>query len=115
MLNAKVICAAILQWPGLYETPEGRRFAGMPVSQVPSQLRDCGWRRVSHLDEHDFKKMGLEMVDARYVGGVRPKRFCRVVVARDADDPANPHVGHIGRCRAVASSLEDYAEQLAMS
>ena len=29
----------------------------------------------------DFQKMGLKIVEARYVGGARPKRFCLVVVA----------------------------------
>lgn len=72
---------AIMKWPGRYETDTGQRFWGMPVSEVPSQLIREGWRNVSHLDESDFRDMGLLIVTARYVGGTRPKRFCRVVVA----------------------------------
>ena len=75
------IIQAILKWPGLYETEDGRRFRGMPVSQVPSQLIAYGWRRVSHLDESDMRALGLEIVTARYIGGARPKRYCLVVVA----------------------------------
>lgn len=114
-LNAAVVRSAILQWPGLYETPEGRRFAGMPVSQVPSQLRTCGWRNVSHLDEHSFgpRGLGLEIVDARYVGGARPKKFCRVVVAQEANDPRLPHPGHFGRCHVISSDIEEHAWILA--
>lgn len=81
MLDAQAVRDAILKWPGRYETEDGRIFQGMPVSQTPSQLVDCGWRNVSRLDRSDFERMGLEVVRARYVGGARPKRFCDVIVA----------------------------------
>jgi hypothetical protein len=84
-LNAEAVREAILQWPCQYQTPTGAKFKGMPVSQVPSQLRSVGWRNVSRLDEYDLRKMGLVVVEARYVGGARPKRFCRVVVAKVGD------------------------------
>lgn len=114
-LNATIVRSAILQRPGLYETPEGRRFAGMPVSQVPSQLRTCGWRNVSHLDECSLgpRGLGLEIVNARYVGGTCPKQFCRVVVAQEANDPSLPHPGHFGRCRVISSDIDEHAEVLA--
>lgn len=80
-LTAETVRAAIMKWPGLYEARDGTKFKGMPVSQVPSQLVQCGWRNVSRLDEHDFRKMGLMVEEARYVGGAHPKRFCQVVVA----------------------------------
>ncbi len=114
-LNADVVRSAILQWPGLYETPDGRRFAGMPVSQVPKQLRECGWRNTSNLDEHSFgsRGLGLEIVDARYVGGASPKRFCRVVVAQEADDPRLPHPGHFGRCRVISSDVQEHTDIIA--
>ena len=76
------VVRAIMQWPGRYETQAGVRFSGMPVSEVPKQLRACGWRNVSHLDQSDFIAMGLKVVTARYIGGARPKRFCDVVVAK---------------------------------
>jgi hypothetical protein len=82
MLNAFKVLKAIMAWPGRYEDEGGNRFEGMPVSQVPSQLIREGWRNVSHLAESDFEDMGLEIVTARYVGGVRPKKFCQVVVAK---------------------------------
>lgn len=65
-LTAQEIKKAILAWPGLYQTPSGAKFRGMPVSQVPGQLVSCGWRNVSHLDQHDLKKLGLVIVEARY-------------------------------------------------
>jgi hypothetical protein len=80
-LTADDVRSAVLRWPGLYEDPLGRRFMGMPVSQAPKQLIECGWRNVSRLDKCDFEKMGLEIVTARYVGGVKPKKFCDVIVA----------------------------------
>jgi hypothetical protein len=80
-LTAENVKKAIMEWPGLYETAEGRRFQGMPVSQIPSQLVACRWRNVSRLDEFDLRDMGLEIVTARYVGGAHAKKFCRVVVA----------------------------------
>lgn len=81
MLTADAVKAAILKWPGRYETKSGETFLAVPVSQMASQLRDAGWRNVSRLDEHDFRALGLRVVEARYTGGVRPKRFCTVVVA----------------------------------
>lgn len=80
-LTKEEVKKAIMAWPGRYETEDGTDFLGMPVSQVPSQLVDQGWRNVSRLDEFDFKAMGLEIVTARYVGGASKKRFCRVIVA----------------------------------
>jgi hypothetical protein len=82
MLTKQAIIKAVLNWPGRYQTEAGGKFWGMPVSEVPKQLRETGWRNVSHLDEYDLKKLGCVIVTARYVGGVHPKRFCRVVVAR---------------------------------
>ena len=81
-LNADEIRAAMLSWPCKYQTPGGTKFTGTPVSEVPKRLRECGWRNVSHIDEYELKKMGVTVVDARYVGGARPKRFCRVAVAK---------------------------------
>jgi hypothetical protein len=80
-LTKENVVAAIMKWPGLYRTEDGIEFKGMPVSRVPSQLRECGWRNVSGLDKHELKKIGLDVVRARYVGGASPKRFCDVVVA----------------------------------
>lgn len=85
-IKAEDVHAAIMRWPGHYETKDGHKFQGMPVSQVPRQLIDCGWRNVSHLDASDFMMMGLEIVTARYIGGARPKRFCDVVVAKERSE-----------------------------
>jgi len=78
------IIEAIEKWPGLYETSTGRRFRGMPVSQISAQLRECGWRCVPFYDSYEVRKLGLEVVEARYVGGVHPKRFCLVVVLKES-------------------------------
>lgn len=77
------IKAAILKWPGRYETEAGEVFLGCPVSQLPSQLRDAGWRNIGrdYSDFYALKDYGLRVVRARYVGGARPKRFCDVVFA----------------------------------
>lgn len=83
-LTADAVRAAIMKWPGRYETEAGEVFLGCPVSQVPSQLRDAGWKNVSRLDHIDLKDMGLRVVTARYVGGARPARFCLVVFAKEA-------------------------------
>lgn len=85
VLDNDAVVAAILAWPSLYETEDGERFKGSPVSEVPRRLLDVGWRCVSHLDdEHEMTRLGLRVVTARYIGGARPKRFCRVVVAMTA-------------------------------
>lgn len=82
MITAVDVKKAILKWPGRYQTPKGGTFEGMPVSQIAQQLRDCGWRNVPRIDAYDLRKMGLIIVNARYVGGAHAKRFCDVVVAR---------------------------------
>lgn len=81
MLNAAAVKKAVMSWPGLYETEKGFKFKGAPVSEIPRLLRDNNWRNIPRLDKHDLKKMGLKIVEARYIGGVRKKRFCDVVVA----------------------------------
>lgn len=86
-MNAADVREAIVMWPGLYETASGFKFLGSPVSEVPTRLRDARWRGVPRLDASDFRKMGLEVVEARYVGGTRPKRFCQVVVAAEYRGP----------------------------
>ena len=82
ILDAAAVKEAIMAWPGHYQKFDGTEFLGMPVSEVPSQLVSRGWRRVSSLKKSDFEKMGLEIVEARYVGGARAKKFCSVVVAK---------------------------------
>lgn len=81
ILDKAEVERCVMTWPKLYETEDGSKFQGAPVSEVPARLRDNGWKNVSRFDEFDLKKMGVKIVTARYVGGVRPKRFCRVVVA----------------------------------
>lgn len=80
-LTAADVEKAILKWPGLYEE-EGRGlcFHGMPVSEIPSQLRACGWSGVPRFDRHDLRALGLRIITARYVGGFGSKRFCDVVI-----------------------------------
>lgn len=100
MITKQDVVKAILAWPGRYETRGGRQFLGTPVSEVPARLRDARWRNVSHLDSSDFQKLGLEVVEARYIGGVHPKKFCQVVVAGQVP------------CRAISSDWETFALQL---
>ena len=86
------IKAAILEWPGRYETETGEVFLGCPVSQLPSQMRDAGWRNIGrdYSDFYALKDYGLRIVRARYVGGAQPKRFCDVIFASGV--PHNDHV-----------------------
>lgn len=60
-----------------YETREGVLVRATPVSQIPQLLRDVGWKNVPKYDAYDLRKLGLRIVDAKYVGG---GRFCPVVV-----------------------------------
>lgn len=81
-VQALDVLGAIRAWPGLYQTKSGRKFWGTPVSQIPKALRAQRWRGVAHLNyEPELEELGLEIVTARYVQGVHPKQFCRVVVA----------------------------------
>jgi hypothetical protein len=84
MLTKEKVIEAINQWPCLYETREGRKIIGETVSGMPGKLRECGWKKVSSMGEYEFKKLGLEIVEARYIGGAHPKKFCSVIVAREA-------------------------------
>lgn len=108
-LTAEVVKTAILDWPGRYAMEDGTVFLGMPASQVPSQLSQAGWRNVSRLDEYDFEKMGLQVVKARYVGGGRPKKFCRVVVANFAREACRD-IGSARNLDQAAFDLE-YARE----
>ncbi len=82
MTPEQIITAINGGW--LYETRQGELFCGCPVSQLPAVLRAAGWRNVGrdYSDVYALKDHGLKTVIARYRGGVRPKRFCDVVVAR---------------------------------
>lgn len=66
-------------WP--YETEQGDRFIGCPVSQLPVLLREVGWKNVSrdYSDYYALRDFGMTILTARYVGGARPKRFVHVV------------------------------------
>lgn len=87
-ISKQDIVNAILAWPGRYETPDGRKFLGTPVSQIPERLRAENWRGVAYFDDRStLRSFGLEIVEARYIGGARPKRFCAVVVAQDLGEP----------------------------
>lgn len=83
-ITAKIIRDAVRMWPYKYQTEEGTTFIGLPVSQVPSALREAGWRNVPRVDGSDCDKLGLKIVRARYVGGACPKRYCDVVWCWDS-------------------------------
>jgi hypothetical protein len=80
-LTAESVKKSIMEWPSIYQDKDGNKYWAMPVSEVPKQLRDTGWKNVPRLNHYDFKKMGLKVVEARYIQGARPKRYCDVVVA----------------------------------
>lgn len=87
MISKEQILAALLKggcWH--YLTEGGMEFIGCPVSRVPNVMRKAGWRHLGRhwSDRSTLKEYGLTVVTARYVGGVRPKRFCDVVVVKDA-------------------------------
>ena len=82
-LDSAAVKQAILQWPALYEMRDGHQFLGQSVSATPRALIDAGWKNVSRLNEYDFKDMGLEIVDAQYVGGARPTgKFVRTIIVQ---------------------------------
>lgn len=83
-LNAEHVKQAIMKWPGLYETNGGIKVLAVPVSQMTKQLREAGWRGLGRQfgDASIYEAFGLQVVEARYIGGVRLKAFCDVVVAR---------------------------------
>lgn len=59
-------------------------FLGCPVSQVPTLLRQDGWRNVPKVDSYDLQKLGLRVANARYVGGARPKKYVVAVLIGEA-------------------------------
>lgn len=64
-----------------YEIRTGELIAACPVSMVPSSLREAGWRNVSQIDAYELKQLGMKIVEAQYVGGVRKTgKFIDVVV-----------------------------------
>lgn len=113
MLTAQAVKDAIMKWPGLYETEDGLKFKGSPVSEVPTRLREARWRNVSHLDASDFEAMGLEIVRARYIGGAHPKRFCDVVVAASYEEPKDLTGCGPGRCCLIDDDPEFHMQLLA--
>jgi thermostable 8-oxoguanine DNA glycosylase len=66
------ILDAVLEWPSIYATRDGRRFKGMRVSEISKFLIQIGWRNVSHIDRMDIEAMGGAVVEATYVQGARP-------------------------------------------
>jgi hypothetical protein len=101
MLKKEDVTKACLKWPGLYEDRDGRRFKGTPCSEVPTRLVDDGWKRVSqYRDPYDLKQLGLTVVTARYVGGARPARFCKVVDLEEETAKPKPII-LIGCSRSV--------------
>lgn len=60
---------------------EGTLVRALPVSQVPSAMRELGWRNVSRLDEHALRNMGLRIAIGRYVkAGGKLAQPCKVVM-----------------------------------
>lgn len=90
-MTPQEIVAAIMKWPYLYETRDGKRLRGCPVSELPRVLRDAGYKNVGrgYSDYYALKDHGVTLVEARYIGGVRPKKFCDVVVAEFIESPYN--------------------------
>lgn len=63
----------------LYENEEGDTFKAFRPDELNQRLRWKGWKNNSRTDEDDYKKMGLRVEYARYIGGARAKKFCYVV------------------------------------
>jgi hypothetical protein len=95
LITANDIRKAILGWPGLYEARDGKQYLACPVSQIPGRLRDERWRNVGRdfSDSRFLQKMGLQVIEARYIGGVHAKKFCDVVVAKDYTPCRFDHCG----------------------
>jgi hypothetical protein len=78
---------AIRKQHNRYETTAGQTFIALPVSQIPSALRDIGYKNVSRdfADAYELRKFGLQIGEARYISGARPKRFCLCVLVDRRD------------------------------
>lgn len=80
-ITAADITAAIAKRHFPYALTDGSTVSACAVSEVADALRDNGWRRVGRFDRFDIRDLGLKVVSAQYVGGVRPTgRFIDVVV-----------------------------------
>ena len=68
-----------------YETKDGRMIIASRPADVTAEMITDGWKGVSKMDAHDFRKLGYTIELAQYVGGVRKTgRFCEVVFIREA-------------------------------
>ena len=78
----KAILDAVAQWPSRYETESGEVFMGRLLEDAKSDMIRKGWRGISgwRLDADDVKQLGIRVVRARYIGGVRKKGFAHDVI-----------------------------------
>ena len=67
----------------IYETADGRRFKGNRLDDVKTEMRVHGWKNVSRIDADDAKALGLTVVEARYMSGVKAKAYAREVVVME--------------------------------
>jgi hypothetical protein len=78
----KGILKAAGQWACRYETETGEVFLGRILEETKRDMVADGWEGISgyRLDSSDCQQLGIRIVRARYIGGVRKKAYAREVI-----------------------------------
>lgn len=63
-----------------YTDAAGTTYRAARPDDLTTALRERGWKNLGRLDIFDYKKLGFQIVTARYTQGARPGRPCDVVV-----------------------------------
>lgn len=75
---------ALASWPSHYQTRDGRKVIGNTIGGLVQELRSKGARVSTGFDHYEVSRLGVEVVEAQYIGGVRPTgKFVKVAILPD--------------------------------
>lgn len=78
------ILRALASWPSQYETRDGKKVIGNTIGGLVQELRSKGARVSTGFDHYEVSRLGVAVVEAQYIGGVRPTgKFVKVAILPD--------------------------------
>lgn len=78
------ILRALASWPSRYQTRDGKTVIGNTIGGLVQELRSKGARVSKGFDHYEVSRLGVKVVEAQYIGGVRPTgKFVKVAILPD--------------------------------
>lgn len=106
------ILRALASWPSHYQTRDGETVIGNTIGGLVQELRSKGARVSTGFDHYEVSRLGVKVVEAQYIGGVRPTgKFVKVAILPDFPGIQSSPLSYAEALKAALEHVRDMTER----